>query len=265
MKIHFYHINAFTNKIFSGNPAAVCVLNEWLETNQLQQIANENYLPATAFLVKNDIEYDTRWFTPEYEIDLCGHGSLASAYVIFNELEPTKNSITLRYSSGELHVANNDGLLTLQLPAKYLDQFNSDILINGLGAKPKVAYQHKTERCLAIFDTEDEVRNLKPDMTILKNLDHRGIIVTAASKKYDFISRTFYPNKSANEDAVTGSSHCLLVPYWANKLNKNILHTYQASHRGGEIYCELQNDNVAISGGAVLYSQGSIDLDAEKN
>lgn len=260
MKISYYHVDAFTNEVFSGNPANVCVLEGWLSGDKLQKIANENYLPATAFLVKNGNDYETRWFTPEYEIDLCGHGSLASAYVIFNILEPTKNLVTLKYSSGELQVANNDGLLTLQLPAKHIDEFTSSILINGLGAKPKVTYQHKTERCLAVFDTEDEVKNLKPDMSILKKLDHRGIIVTAASKNYDFISRTFYPRKAASEDAVTGSSHCLLVPYWANRLNKNILHTYQASHRGGELYCELQEDKIAISGKARLYSQGVIYL-----
>jgi len=265
MKIPFYHVDAFTNEVFSGNPAIVCILDEWLTDKQLQLLASENYVPATAFLVKNTNGYDTRWFTPEYETDLCGHGSLASAHVIFTILEPSKSTTTLKYLSDELHVDNNDGLLTLQLPAKSLDKFNSDLLINGLGAQPKEVYQHKTERCLAVFDSEEEVRELKPDMSILKNLDHRGIIVTAKSENYDFISRTFYPRKSASEDAVTGSSHCLLVPYWANKLNKNILHTYQASHRGGELHCELRENKIAISGKATMYSQGVITFQHSAN
>lgn len=258
MKINYYHIDAFTDKAFSGNPAAVCVLEEWLPEKALQSIANENHLPATAFLVPHLDGFQTRWFTPEYEIDLCGHGSLASGHVIFNYLEPDKNEINLYYTSGVLKINKNDNGISLDLPTKNLETFHSDILTEGLNAKPVELYQHKNERCLAIFHTEDEIRQLKPNITILQTLPHRGIIVTAPSKHYDFVSRTFYPKKTMYEDAVTGSSHCLLVPYWGEKLNKSKFRAYQASHRGGEISCELKKDKVTIHGKAVVYLQGMI-------
>lgn len=260
MSIPIYHIDAFADKPFSGNPASVCVLDRWLLERQLQLIANENSLPATAFLVRNEDDFQTRWFTPEYEIDLCGHGSLASAYVIFTFIEPTWKQADLHHSSGTLRVKKLDEFLTLELPVKNLDVFDSDTLIKGLGAKPKEIYQHKTERCLAVFDTEDEVRHLNPDMEILKNLTNRGIIVTAPSKNYDFVSRTFYPRKTAWEDAITGSSHCLLVPYWSKRLSKLKLHAYQLSNRGGEIFCEMKDGRVEISGKAILYARGIINL-----
>lgn len=260
MKIPFYHVDAFASKIFAGNPAMVCVLEQWLPENILQQIANENYLPATAFLVKTGEDYQTRWFTPEYEIDLCGHGSLASAYVIFNIIEPARHKVKLKYTAGELEITNQNGHLTMQLPAKAVESFDSPILVKGLGARPKEIYQYKSERCLCIFETEDEVRQLKPDISILRELEHRGIIISATGKQCDFVSRTFYPNKSAWEDAVTGSSHCLLVPYWSRRLNKLALHTWQVSHRGGELYCEMLNNQISISGNAMLYANGTINL-----
>ncbi len=258
MKISYYHINAFAANPFTGNPAAVFVLDEWLPDDKLQLIARENYLPATAYIVRNNEGYQIRWFTPEYEIDLCGHGSLASAYVIFTFLEPNRHSANLFYPAGELYVSKNDSYFTLNFPAKNLEEFTSDTLINGLGAKPSEIYQYKKERCLAVFNTEEEIKQIKPDMVILKNLLHRGVIITAKSKNYDFVSRTFYPKKSTSEDAVTGSSHCLLIPYWSKRLNKEKMHAYQASHRGGELFCELQNDRVLISGKAIMYAKGTI-------
>ena len=258
MKIDYYHIDAFTDKTFSGNPASVCVLKKWLPEESLQAIANENHLPATAFLVRHQDGFETRWFTPEYEIDLCGHGSLASGHVIFNFLEPDKSEINLYYASGILKISKDQNGISLDLPTKNLETFNSEILTEGLDAKPIELYQHKNERCLAIFHTEDEIRQLKPNITILQKLQHRGIIVTAPGKHYDFVSRTFYPKKAIYEDAVTGSSHCLLVPYWGEKLNKSRLRAYQASHRGGEIICDLKKDTVTIHGKAVVYSQGMI-------
>src|SRR5579862_5542441 len=151
MKIPFYHVDAFANKIFTGNPAKVFILDTWLSENQLQKIANENYLPATAFLVKNSEHYQIRWFTPEYEIDLCGHGSLAAAYVIFTFLNPEKKKVTLKYPTGELQVSNSDGLFTMHLPIKEMELFDSPVLADGLGMPPKKVYQYKSERCLAIF------------------------------------------------------------------------------------------------------------------
>ncbi|MDR3490971.1 MAG: PhzF family phenazine biosynthesis protein [Gammaproteobacteria bacterium] len=259
MQITIYHIDAFTNNLFAGNPAAVCILEEWLTDTEMRIIAMENYLPATAFLVRKNNEFHVRWFAPEYEIELCGHGSLASAYVIFNILEPTWQQAELHYPAGLLKIKNENGLLTLDFPAKNYGILPSpDLLIKGLGAQPIEVYQYKTERCLAIFETEDEVRNLNPDIQLLKELDHPGIIVTAPGINYDFISRTFYPRKSVYEDAVTGASHCLLIPYWSNHLNKTKLLAHQASKRGGELLCEYQGERVLISGKAIMYMQGII-------
>ncbi|MDR3490838.1 MAG: PhzF family phenazine biosynthesis protein [Gammaproteobacteria bacterium] len=259
MQISVYHINAFTDKLFSGNPAAVCILQDWLTDSEMQAIAMENSLPATAFLVRKNNEFQIRWFAPEYEIELCGHGSLASAYIIFNVLEPTWQQTDLHYPGGLLKIKNENELLTLNFPAKHCEIFPSpDLLIKGLGAQPKEIFQYKNERCLAVFATEDEVRKLNPDIQLLKQLDHRGIIVTAPGKNYDFVSRTFYPAKSVYEDAVTGASHCLLIPYWSNKLNKTTLLAYQDSQRGGELLCEAQGERVLISGKAIMYMQGMI-------
>jgi PhzF family phenazine biosynthesis protein len=260
MKITFYQVNAFSDKLFSGNPAAVVILDEWLSDLQLQLIARENYLPATAYLVRKNDGYETRWFTPEYEIDLCGHGTLASAFIIFSKLKPDTSEVNLYHSSGTLHVKKANDFLTLVFPVKSLEAYHSDLLNAGLNIQSSEIYQHKSERCLVILDSEEAVRALKPDMQILQKLPHRGIIVTAAGSEYDYISRTFYPKKAASEDAVTGSSQCLLVPYWANKLSKTRLHSYQASHRGGEVVCELKGDRVEISGRAKLYSAGTINL-----
>lgn len=260
MQITLYHINAFTDKLFAGNPAAVCILDEWLTDKEMQTIAMENHLPVTAFLVRKNNEFHIRWFAPEYEIELCGHGSLASAYVIFNKLEPTWQQTDLHYPSGLLKIKNENGLITLEFPTKNSAIFPSaDLLIKGLGTQPIEIYQHKTERCLAVFETEEKVRELNPNMRLLKQLEHRGIIVTAPGKNYDFISRTFYPKKTAYEDSITGASHCLLIPYWSKKLNKTKLLAYQASQRGGELLCEYQGEKVLISGKAIMYMQGVIE------
>lgn len=260
MQFDIFEINAFAEQDFSGNPAAVCILESWLPVHVLQSIAIQNALPATAFLVRHHDGFQTRWFAPEYEIDLCGHGSLASACVIFNFLEPSWNEASLYYSAGTLVVKKSGNLFTLDFPAKEVEIFNSDLLVKGLGSQPIEVYQYNNERCLVVYQSEEEVRRLNPDMTVLKNLEHRGIIVTASGKDYDFISRTFYPRKAVSEDAVTGSSHCLLIPYWSAKLNKSKLRAYQASHRGGEIVCEMIENRVCLSGKAQIYLQGKVFL-----
>lgn len=262
MNISVYHVNAFANRVFKGNPASVCVLSDWLPETTLQTIARENHLPATAFLVPKNDAFEIRWFTPEYEIDLCGHGTLASGYVIFNYLDWQDDYVNLHHTSGLLRVLRTSKeLISLDFPVKAIEAIDTnDIIIQGLGASPKEIYQHKSERCLAVFESEEEVKKLNPDMKVLKQLAHKGIIATAASKEFDFISRTFYPRKMQSEDAITGSSHCLLIPYWSQKLDKLKLNAYQASHRGGPLYCELKNDRVHISGSAALYMQGSISL-----
>jgi PhzF family phenazine biosynthesis protein len=259
MQIPIYHIDAFATKLFEGNPAAVCLLSKWLPTSTLQNIAAENNLPATAFIVRENKQFEVRWFAPEYEIDLCGHGTLAQAYVIFHHLEPTLQEAELHYPGGILQIKRAGKLLTLDFPAKNIEEIPSNTLLSeGLGATPKKVFQHKSERLLAIFATEDEVKELKPNIEILKKLPHRGIIVSAPSKQFDFVSRTFYPQKKHYEDAITGSSHCLLIPYWAKQLNKIKLYAYQMSQRGGELFCELAEDRVFISGQAIMVMQGNM-------
>ena len=261
MQIPVYQVNAFTDQLFSGNPATVCILPEWLDEKLLRLIAIENNQPATAFLVQKNGEFHVRWFSPEYEIDLCGHGSLASAYVIFNVLKIPSVEIDLHFQQGVLQLKKEQDLLTLNFPAKNLEAFgDADLLIQGLGVTPVELYQHKTERCLAIFEREEDIKNIIPDMSILKKLAHRGVVVSAPGKECDFVSRTFYPKKAACEDAVTGASHCLLIPYWANRLNKTKLTGYQCSSRGGKVVCENLQGRVLISGKARLYMEGVIEV-----
>lgn len=260
MKISLYHVDAFTDKIFSGNPAAVCVIPEWLSDDKLHKIAKENNLPVTTFLVIENGTYYIRWITPEYELDICGHGSLSAGYVIFNFVDPGLERIDLHSRAEVLRVTRNEDWVTLNFPAKKIEPCSLPLLEQGLGLIPKAIYQYKTERCIAVFDTEEEVKQLKPNMQILKQLEHRGISVTAPGAEVDFVSRTFYPQKTISEDPATGASHCLLAPYWASKLNKTDFHAKQVSQRGGEIFCQYQGNRVLISGKAVFYMQGVVHL-----
>lgn len=257
-KLDIYHVDAFTSTVFSGNPAAVCVLESWLSDCQLNMIAKENNLPVTAFLVRNIDQYEIRWITPEYELDLCGHGSLAASYIIFNCLEPSWQCVTLSSVTGLLLVKRDHDLITLDFLAKKCEKVEIQFLEQGLGLLPKEIYQYKNERVVALYGSEEEVRALKPDIQRLKQLSHRGIIVTAPGVEVDFVSRTFYPEKFIYEDAVTGASHCMLAPFWADRLGKSTLHAWQVSRRGGEIFCEHRNDRVLISGRAVLYMRGVV-------
>jgi len=256
MKIPIYHVDAFTDNLFCGNPAAVCILPTWFPDNKLHAIAKENNLPVTAFLVRDSNTFNIRWITPDYELDICGHGSLSAAYIIFNYLEPAWQKVDLQSRTELLQVFRTDDLITLNFPAKNVENISLPLVEQGLGLVPKEIYQHKNERCLVIYDTEEEVRQLKPNMQILKKLKHRGVIVTAPGQNVDFVSRTFYPQKTISEDPATGASHCLLVPYWAKRLSKTDLHALQVSERGGEMFCRYQGDRVLISGKAVLYMQG---------
>jgi PhzF family phenazine biosynthesis protein len=258
MKITLYHIDAFTDKIFSGNPAAVCVMPEWLPDNILHQIAKENNLPVTAFLVCEDKKFNIRWITPEYELDICGHGSLSAGYVIFNFIDLELQNVDLHSRREVLPVIRNKNLVTINFPAKNIEPCSLPLLEHGLGLMPKAIYQHKKERCIAVFDSEEEVKQLKPNMQILKKLEHRGISVTAPGNEVDFVSRTFYPQKMISEDPATGASHCLLAPYWSSKLNKTDFHARQISERRGEIFCQYHGNRVLISGNAVIYMQGSL-------
>jgi PhzF family phenazine biosynthesis protein len=260
MTISTYHIDAFTDKLFSGNPAAVCILNQWLPDAVLQKIAEENNLPATAFLVREANQFSIRWFGPEYEIDLCGHGTLAAGYVIFNLLEPSLPEAVLHHPIvGALKIQRQDNLISLNFPVKKFTPCEvPDSLIKGLGIPPKKVYEFKKERLLVIFETEEDIKELNPDLFILKQLEYRGIIVTAKGNDIDFVSRVFYPQKTIFEDSVTGSSYCLLVPYWASQLHKTTFHAQQLSRRGGQVRCELNDNLVILHGNAILYQQGEI-------
>ena len=258
MQFQIYHVDAFTHKIFSGNPAAVCVLSQWLPDDILNAIAKENNLPVTAFLVRENNKFHIRWITPEYELDICGHGSLSAGYIIFNYLEPTWETIDLQSRSETLQVTRTKDWITLNFPAKNLQNCALPLLEQGLGLIPKEIYQHNNERCLAIYNTAEEVMQLNPNIQILKKLEHRGITVSAPGNDVDFVSRTFYPQKAISEDPATGASHCLLAPYWSKRLNKNELYSRQISQRGGEMFCKYQDNRVLISGKAVLYMQGIV-------
>ncbi len=259
MNIPIYQVDAFTDKLFGGNPAAVCPLEKWLDTELLQKIAAENNLSETAFFVKGGKDFELRWFTPKIEVDLCGHATLASAHVIFNHLSYDEKQITFASASGELRVTTANGLITLDFPST--PPSPAEIvpeLTQGLGLKPKEV--HKSRDYLALFKSEDDILSIEPDFNILGKLDSLGVIITAEGKNSDFVSRFFAPAAGINEDPVTGSAHTTLIPFWTERLNKNTLHAFQLSERKGELFCELSGDRVKISGYAVTFLKGEIVL-----
>lgn len=255
-----YQVDAFTEKIFSGNPAAVCVFGDWPADAALQAIAAENNLSETAFLVKRENFYDLRWFTPLIEIDLCGHATLASAFIVFTYLEPGLTVVDFSTRSGMLRVEQAGDLLGMDFPARKPAPAAVDpLLVEALGVAPREA--HRARDLLVILDSEQAVRGLKPDMDKLARLaDCLGIIVSARGEAADFVSRFFAPAAGIPEDPVTGSSHCTLIPFWAERLGKTRLHALQVSRRGGELFCEDRGERVRISGRAVLFSEGTIHL-----
>jgi len=259
MKIPIYHIDAFANRVFAGNPAAVCPLEEWLEDSVMQAIAQENNLSETAFFVPEEDGYRIRWFTPVAEVDLCGHATLAAAFVIFNYGDTSRSQITFRSRSGKLTVVKERGLLSMDFPSQPPVPCEAPKeLVDGLGKEPLEVLC--SEDYLAVFSSENDLIELNPDMGILRKVGLRGVIVTAQGKRVDFVSRFFAPKLGVDEDPVTGSSHCALTPYWANKLNKKELHAHQVSQRGGELFCRDCGHRVIISGRAVKFMEGSITI-----
>jgi len=247
MKLAIYTINAFVGNNFKGNVAAVCPLSEWLPNATLQSIAKELNLSDTAFYIPSKEGFSLRWFTPVAEIDLCGHATLAAAHVISSLEKDAKETICFQTLSGNLFVTVTDNYLTMDFPSRPPQKCElPQPLTKGLGANPQDVMLSRDY--VAIFSTEKEVLNLKPDFDVLKTLDGCGVIATAPGDKADFISRFFAPKFGINEDPVTGSAHCTLTPYWANRLNKQKLLAYQLSERGGIIWCELSDDRVILSG-----------------
>lgn len=264
MIIPFYQVDAFTSEVFGGNPAAVCPLDDWLSDDLMLKIAGENNLSETAFFVANSDEnakadFHLRWFTPAKEVELCGHATLATAHVIFAELGFKKNTIKFDSHSGILSVEKTTNGLTMDFPAwAYEEKAVPDLIYEALSPSPKMFFNGIDG--MAVFESAEEVRALKPNMYILARYKNaRGVLATAPGDgDYDFVSRAFFPNLDIAEDPITGSAHCMLVPYWAEQLGKTRLKAYQASKRGGEILCELLDDRVSLTGQAVLYAKGEI-------
>ncbi|MBD1392028.1 PhzF family phenazine biosynthesis protein [Mucilaginibacter glaciei] len=259
MTIPIYQADAFTDQLFGGNPAAVCPLNEWLPDAVMQKIAMENNLAETAFFVKNEKGYLLRWFTPELEIDLCGHATLASAHILFTELGYAADTIYFNtVKAGTLTVKREGDKYAMGFPSR--PPFVADApegLIAALGgAKPKEVLRSRDY--MLVYETEEEVLQMVPDHQALAKIDTLGVIVTAPGKHVNFVSRFFAPAAGVAEDPVTGSAHCNLIPYWAGKLGKNLLHAYQVSARKGELWCELKGDRVSMAGKAVTYLKGEI-------
>jgi len=264
-----YHvIDVFTDELFGGNPAGVCLLETWLPDGVLQSIAAENNLPETAFLVRHDDYYDLRWFTPALEIDLCGHATIASAFVLFEKAEKNAREIRFKTISGIMKVAQKgDGLLYLDFPARPVAPCpNYPVFEEAFGIKPVEAY--KAVDFMVLVDSEDTLREITPDFFMLKQIkteagldnDSFGIIVTATGSDCDFVSRFFAPNAGIDEDPVTGRAHCSLIPFWSQRLGKTEMSAKQLSKRGGVLFCEDCGKRVKIGGRAVRYLKGDIEI-----
>ncbi len=253
-----YIVDAFTDTLFSGNPAAVCVLNEWLSEELMLNIAVENNLSETAFIVKKDNIYNLRWFTPTEEIDFCGHATLASAFVLFNYYDIKSDEIIFQTKIDKLIVKKESDVYTMIFPKyNYKPVDITEDMTKAFGVKPNEAYLSRD--LLLIYDEED-YKNIKVNISYVKKLDATCIAVSSKSSEYDCVSRVFAPGIGIDEDPVTGSTHCMIAPYWAEKLNKNEIIAHQDSRRGGTLYCKVFDDKVQISGSAVLYSASELNI-----
>ena len=256
-----YQVDAFTTELFSGNPAAVCVLTDPASDEVMQAIASENNLSETAFINISVQPFSIRWFTPLMEVDLCGHATLAAARILFDDyLPPQAHEISFGSRSGILSAIKRDDLILLDFPVDIPTKIKSISTIqNGLGVNP-VSILRGKEDLLAVFETESTIASIVPDYSILSRLDSRGLIITAPGATSDFVSRFFAPQSGINEDPVTGSAHTVLTPYWANILDKQTLTSRQLSDRGGTLYCELLGQRVLIGGATRRYMKGSITI-----
>lgn len=262
MQLKLYQIDAFASKLFEGNPAAVCPLTEWLPEKTMQAIATENNLSETAFFVPQDGKFSIRWFTPGGEVDLCGHATLASAYVLFNLLGYDKEKIEFDSRSGILAVTREKEWLKMDFPCQ--PPVPCDTPSEILAAFDQNPIEClKGEDWMVVFEDESDIEAANPDFAKLRELDLRGVIITAKSRRYDFVVRFFAPKYGIDEDPVTGSAYTQLAPYWASKLGQTRFHAKQVSKRGGELICELVGDRVFIYGKAVSYLEGTIDTGTE--
>jgi PhzF family phenazine biosynthesis protein len=259
MNVPLFRVDAFADEIFKGNPAAVCPLQNWIPDDVMRAIASENNLSNTAFFVPNTDHYALRWFTPRYEVKLCGHATLASAFVIFNVLKSAKPEIHFTTQSGPLRVRHDGDLLCLDFPS-YPPFECAKPPAELLQALCPVAEQilQAHGNYFAVYGDEEQIRNFRPDFELIEKLHPSGVCITAPGKQVDFVSRHFVPSYGVPEDPVTGSTHCSLTPYWVNRLGKQHLHARQLSARGGELLCEQAGERVLIKGKAVLYLAGTI-------
>jgi len=257
MKLALFQIDAFTDTVFSGNPAAVCPLDAWLADGRMQAIAAENNLSETAFFVPDGDAFGLRWFTPTCEVDLCGHATLATAHLLLDHLEPGRSSVTFETRSGRLNVIRDGDRLAMDFPAKPAAAIKPAAgLVEAVGGTPRAVLA--ADNYLFVYGSAAEVREARPRMAELAAFGPRGAIVTAPGEDCDFVSRFFAPAHGIPEDPVTGSTHCTLVPYWSSRLGKADLHARQISRRGGELFCRDMGARVRIAGRAVLYLEGTI-------
>ncbi len=256
--LQIFQVDAFTSQLFKGNPAAVCPLETWLPDDLMQKIAAENNLSETAFIVPRGNEFELRWFTPVSEIPLCGHATLASAFVLFECLGNKQNEITFHSMSGALMVRREGSKFVLDLPSEMPNRIESTTQIeHALKIKPVEVHAGK-RKLMVVLKNQSEVQTVAPDFKLIKELPHEGVIITSRGDTVDFVSRFFVPKMGIDEDPVTGSAHTLLTPYWSKQLNKTALSALQISARGGELVCRLKNDRVDMVGDATLYLKGEI-------
>jgi len=261
MQLTIYQVDAFTNKLFHGNPAAVIPLEKWLETDLMQRIAMENNLSETVFFVPSEEGYDIRWFTPAAEINLCGHATLASAFVLYQFLKFSKEKIVFHSKSGKLEVQKKGDIYVMDFPAWKPERVYNypGNLRGGLGLNEILAiYKHRD--LLVLLESENDVRNAKPNFAAIKKWNEKVIITAPGTNGIDFVSRFFAPSVGVDEDPVTGSAHSQLIPFWSDKLNKKDMHAKQLSPRGGELWVSYKGDRVTIAGQCVFYMKGEIEI-----
>ena len=258
MKLPLFQVDAFTDSVFSGNPAAICPLDEWLPDQLMQSIAAENNLSETAFFIGRGGQYHLRWFTPACEVDLCGHATLATSFLILNRLEPDLDAVTFETRSGTLTVTRDGEDLAMDFPARSAEAtVPASGLVDALGQTPREVFI-SANNVLAVYADEADVRGLRPNMEALANCTRHGVIVSAPGRECDFVSRFFAPAWGIPEDPVTGAAHCTLVPFWAERLARTDLVAHQVSARGGLLNCRAMGERVRLAGRAVLYLEGEI-------
>lgn len=263
MELPLYQVDAFADHLFKGNPAAVCPLQDWLPEHTMQAIAMENNLSETAFIVHENKGWRIRWFTPTTEVKLCGHATLAAAFVYFHFIDTKADQVVFDSLSGRLTVSCSDDRLTLDFPVQRAEPVPTtpEVLGRALGGEPLEVLA--ADDWLVLLDSEETLRKLQPDMALLRQLERRGVIITARGNECDFVSRFFAPKYGIDEDPVTGSAHTILTPYWAERLGRDRLQARQLSARGGELYCELKGERVFIGGKVISYLRGTITIDEQ--